>query len=156
MEKSDKTLLERLADKVPGLSGYRAREDRRTSDKRLREFIAGRIDALRAQLDDRKLALTDAGRLDDLETVGRLQRELQAMGDSIRYASYGYSGMFDQLKIDDPELQKLYQQDLSVLDALETLERSFKDSSEGMSGARQALTALQNSLDARRTLFEAP
>jgi hypothetical protein len=44
MPVSEKNFLERLASYVPGLGGYREREGRRETDRRLREFLATRLD----------------------------------------------------------------------------------------------------------------
>jgi hypothetical protein len=91
MLKSEKNFLERMADAIPGLSGYRAREDRRTTDKRLREHLASRLDRVRDRVETAKLARTDAHDLDSVGQLGRLSRSLQIAADGLRFASYGYS-----------------------------------------------------------------
>ncbi len=101
MRQSEKNFLEKIADAIPGLSGYREKENRRTTDKRLREYLATRIDNARKKLSDLKLTLTNEGRLSELDDIGLFERKLQKHADSIRYASYGYAGIFYQLKISD-------------------------------------------------------
>ena len=92
MQTSEKNWLEKLADKIPGLSGYQAREGRRDTDKRLRECIASQMDRVRDRVEDAKLALTNQGNLRPLNELGLLQRRLQGVADRIRFATYGYSG----------------------------------------------------------------
>lgn len=154
MEKSEKNFLEKFADVIPGLSGYRAREDRRETDKRLREYLGGRVDMVRGKLDDVKLALTNQGNLAALNDVGLLQRKLQQLGDSIRFATYGYTGVFDQLKIKEPELDAIYSKDLALASSIEQLDKAV--SAGDVAGAASAAANAQEIFSQRKTLFDAP
>lgn len=154
MVRSEKNFLERFADALPGLAGYRAREDRRTTDKRLREYLASRIDRVRDRLEAAKLALTDAGQLWALNDLGHLSRRLQAAADSIRFAAYGYTGLFDQVKIGEPELEALYAHDLKILEAVEALEALAADGSSLVRGAAGAVDTLEGLLQDRKNLWE--
>lgn len=156
MEKSEKNFLERFADVIPGLSGYRAREDRRTTDKRLREYLASRIDRIREALDEQKLQLTNQGNLAALNDVGLLGRKLQAAGDSLRFASYGYSGFFDQLKIKEAQLDQLYGHDLKLAEAVDALEKVIGDPAHTSEQAAAGVKAIEDLLAQRKSLFEAP
>src|SRR5215470_267338 len=99
MPVSEKNFLERIASHIPGIAGYREREARRETDRRLREFLAGRLDGGRQTLNTLRNRATDSGELKALDTIGRLDRALQKSVSSLRYADYGYSGVFDQVKI---------------------------------------------------------
>ena len=156
MDISEKTWLEKLADKLPGLSGYQAREGRRDTDKRLREFLAGRLDRVKDRIEDAKLALTNAGNLQALNDVGLLQRRLQGVTDSIRFASYGYSGLFDQLKIREAELDQLYAYDLKMVDAVDALQKIVEDPAHTPSDALAAVKALDDLVAERKHLWDAP
>ena len=156
MEKSEKNFLEKFADAIPGLSGYRAREDRRTTDKRLREYLAARIDRVREALDAQKLLLTNQGNLAALNDVGLIGRKLQGIGDSLRFATYGYSGFFDQLKIKEGQLDQIYAHDLKMAEAVEALEKVIGDPSHTAEQAAAGVAALEDLLAQRKSLFEAP
>ena len=41
--------------------------------------------------------------------------------DALRYASYGYTGFFDELRIGDAELERLYAYDQALLAGVKTL-----------------------------------
>ncbi len=154
MEKSEKNFLEKLADAIPGLSGYRGRDERRETDKRLREYVASRIDRVRGAADDLKLALTDKGDLAALGGLGTLQRRLQQLGDSIRFATYGYTGLFDQIKIREAELEAIYAHDLNFVAAVEAIEKSV--ASADLAGAEAALKQAETLFAGRKDLFEKP
>ncbi|HNQ78578.1 MAG TPA: hypothetical protein PK747_02420 [Acidobacteriota bacterium] len=153
MRQSEKNFLEKIADAIPGLSGYREKENRRTTDKRLREYLATRIDNARKKLSDLKLTLTNEGRLSELDDIGLFERKLQKHADSIRYASYGYAGFFDQLKIRDEELDLLYQHDLSFLGVLEQLEKSVEADGTDL---KAIVARIEELMEQRKQLFETP
>jgi hypothetical protein len=125
MPESEKSFLEKIADHIPGVSGYRAKESRRDTDKRLREYLAGRLDQLRARIEEIKLAATDEGDLDMLDDLGRLDARMQRTADALRFADYGYSGFFDQVKIREEELDRVYAYDEAILGDLELLARDL-------------------------------
>lgn len=154
MEKSEKNFLEKLADMIPGLSGYRARDDRRETDKRLREHLASRIDRARAGVDGIKLTLTNSGELAALNEVGLLERQLQQLADAIRFATYGYSGAFDQLKMKEDELDAIYNHDLKLVGAVEALEAAVK--AGDVPSAKAARAVADDLFAQRKHLFEAP
>ena len=156
MEKSEKNFLEKFADKVPGLSGYRAKEDRRATDKRLREYLASRLDKVKDRIESVKLDLTNQGNLAALSGVGTVERKLQTAADTLRFATYGYSGFFDQVKVKEEQLDLLYAHDMKIADAVEAMEKSV--SSPGYDGAlaASAVQSLEDLLSARKTLWDTP
>ncbi len=115
MPVSEKRFLERLAECLPGVRGYRDRESRRETDRRLREYLARRLDEGRRPLDEIRRACVARGELGPLDAVGRLDRVLQKTTAALRYAEAGYSGFFDSVKIGEPELERLYAYDEALL-----------------------------------------
>lgn len=115
MPVSEKNFLEKIASYIPGIAGYRDREGRRETDRRLRAFLAGRLEEGRAGLTLLRNKATDAGELKALDTIGRLDRALQKSASSLRYADYGYTGVFDQVKIREAELDQIYAYDAALV-----------------------------------------
>ena len=58
-----------------------------------------------------------------LDEIGRLDRRLRRAADSLRHASYGYTGAFDQVRMRDEELERIYRFDLGMLDQVEAFIR---------------------------------
>lgn len=163
MERSEKTWLEKLADTVPGLAGYRAREDRRETDSRLREHLARRLTAARESLAPLRVRATDSSRLELLGALGRLDRTIAAASDALRYAGSGYSGLFDQVKIREAELDRICAHDLALLDGIERIQTLAAGLAAGPVGEPASLEELSAAVDSvrakiagRRELFEAP
>jgi hypothetical protein len=158
MYQSEKNLLEKLADAVPGLKGYRDKEARRDTDKRFREYLGSRVDRVRGDLDDVKRTLVNDGILDGLDDLDRLSQKLFKAANLIRHASYGYSGFFDQLKIKETELDKIYQYDLSLLSDVENLEKQIeeypgKPLEEAMKIWEKSIDAFERRIEDRKNLF---
>ncbi len=111
--------VERLAARIPGFAGYKARETRREADKLLRTTIAQRIMEQVQRLSEVQRALLRSGGLRWLDDVEAAVVRLQTLADQIRTASYGYAGVFDALKIDEPQLARLYAYDQQLLAAVD-------------------------------------
>lgn len=119
--KEQRNFLERLIDKIPGFRGFQDRELRRDVDKLQREHISGEIGRLKTVLRDRARAYTDAGQIAQLGPFDRLDRQLDGLSQSVRFADYGATGLFDAVKIGEAELQRLYEFDLSLLEDVAAL-----------------------------------
>lgn len=156
MQISEKNWLEKLADKIPGLSGYQAREGRRDTDKRLREFVASQLDSVIGRVEDAKLALTNQGNLAALNQVGLLHRRLQGIRDSIRFATYEYSGLFDQVKVGEAELDQVYAHDLKLVDAVAALQKLVEDPAHTPADALAATQVLDELVAQRKHLWDNP
>lgn len=119
--KAQRNVLERLGEKIPGFRGFQDRELRRDVDKLQREHIAGEIGRLKTGLRDKARAYTDAGQIALLSPFDRLDRQLDGLSQSVRFADYGATGLFDAVKVGEAELQRLYEFDLSLLDDVAAL-----------------------------------
>ena len=62
---------------------------------------------------------TDAGQIGALFLFGRMDGRLDGLSQGIRFADYGVSGFFDVVKINEPELEAIYQFDLSLVEDIE-------------------------------------
>jgi len=119
--------IETWMRKIPGVRSYKEREHRRETDKKLREHLASRLQEFRSQVKKVTLDLTTKGQMESLAKLDRFSSRLQQMADTIRYASYGYSGIFDLDKIREEELDRLYSFDLSLVEELERIQKSVEE-----------------------------
>jgi hypothetical protein len=119
--RSRRNWLERLGEMIPGFRGFQDRELRREVDKMQREHLAKELGRLKVVTRGKARAYTDEGQLGVLHLFERLDRQLDGLSQAIRFSDYGASGFFDVVKIYEPELEKLYQFDLSVVDDLSLL-----------------------------------
>jgi hypothetical protein len=157
MPVSEKNFLERLASYVPGLSGYREREARRETDRRLREFLTLRLDEGRAGLNDARNRATKDKDMAALDAIGRLDRTLQKAAAALRYADHGYSGVFDQVKIGEAELAAIYAYDGALVSEVVALSDRLRTAGGAeLADLEKAAAALETKVARRREILEKP
>jgi hypothetical protein len=145
--------LERLGERVPGYSGYLDKERRRDIDKLHREHLANRLRAIKAPLTELMRELTSSGRLFEVGPLDRMIKKLDKAENRLRFASYGYSGFFDTVKIQQSQLESIYQFDLALVDQVDKLEakagelKSRSALPEGLKAAAAELEELIDQLD---------
>lgn len=120
--KSQRNWLERLGEKIPGFRGFRDRELRRDVDKMQREHMAAEVGRVKGKLRETARDYTDAGKIAILDRFERLDRRFDGLSQSIRFADYGATGLFDAVKIGEEELARIYEFDVSLLDDIAELE----------------------------------
>lgn len=120
------TAPEKLLNFVPGWKGYQERKARRQADKLLRQTLAEKLADQRRQLNVAQKDLIEHGRLDLLDNVESASTQLKTFIDRLRFASYGYAGLFDAVKIREGELKQLYDFDTALIEYVERLDEATK------------------------------
>ena len=157
MSSDQRSWIERLSDKIPGYSGYVDRERRRDIDKLHREHLADRLRSLKAPLTEVMRDLTSGGRLFEVGPVDSAIKKLDHLENRVRFASYGYAGFFDVVKIEQQQLDSLYRFDLTlveVVDKIEALAREFKAKAGTADGLKAATAEITNALDEAGRSFD--
>jgi len=160
--KSRTNWMEKVADFIPGLRSYRSHEHRRDTDKRLRDYIAAHIDAIRTKVDDLKLDMTNEDKIKLLDDIERVSTKLRKLADSTRHASYGYTGVFDQVKMRDEELDKLYNYDVEILAAIKLFQGDVekfiaKNANEkAIKDFTEKIKKLDTLIQSRKMIFDEP
>jgi hypothetical protein len=108
--------LEEMAKDIPGYRGYKDKEVRREADKLLRLKVARRLQEQRRRLNSIQVELVNAGRLGVVLVLDRSMMRVQLLIDRLKTASYGYAGLFDAVKVQEAELDALYDFDATLLD----------------------------------------
>lgn len=119
-----RTGLEKLMDKIPGWGGYQKRQNRRKADQVLRQVLSSELGVQRKRLDTAQKDLMDHGRWDLVDDVGSAVTQLQTFADRVRLATYGYSGMFDAVRIREAELEAMYNFDAALFDYVDRLDEA--------------------------------
>jgi len=151
--------------KIPGVRTYMEREHRRETDKKLREHLASRLQDVRSQLKKVTQDLSAKNQMESLAKLDRFSSRLQQMADTIRYASYGYSGIFDLEKIREDELDRLYGFDLLLADHLDKIQQGVVEVGQASSAyarekkveeAEGFLDVLETQFNRRKELIMTP
>jgi len=144
----DQDVFKKLASYIPGFKGYIERQNRRAADKLLRESVADRFEDLWKRTSSLQSDLISQGGIEHIDDMEKAAIQLRTFTDKIRTASYGYSGFFDAVKINEEELAKLYTFDAAFFEkadqinlALDNLENSLGDET-GLPAAIRNVTTL--------------
>ena len=118
---------QKLIEKIPGFAGYFEREKRRTADKLLRDYLANRLRESKDTLMKKANSLFKAHDFDTLNELNEVVKEFQMVIDKIQYSPQGYSGFFGAIKVDTPQLDRLYEIDGTLISLIEETEKTVND-----------------------------
>lgn len=107
---------------IPGIGTYRQRENLRETDHKLREYIFAQLQEMKYDLEKIILELAGQKKMDMLPNMEAAVAQLQKVADNIKFANYGYTGIFDLKKIREDELKKIYDFDLSLLEDINKMQ----------------------------------
>ncbi len=143
----DQDPLKQILSKIPGFHGYLERQARRDADKLLREKIAADFEALWQRTSALQKEILNQGGLAYMDEIEGAAVKLRTFIDRVRNATYGYSSLFDAVKINETELARLYQFDAALLGladeisgALDNIEAAI--GTDGLPAAIRSLVAL--------------
>ncbi|HUS17412.1 MAG TPA: hypothetical protein VM536_20645 [Chloroflexia bacterium] len=134
----------RVAEMIPGYTGYQDKERRREADKELRMYLARQFRDQHSALVRVQQQIARSRHLEAIGEVDRLAGVLQRFIDKLETATQGYAGLFDPIQVREAELDQLYTFDAAlteglgeVTDAIETVGAAAQQGS----GAAPATTA---------------
>lgn len=113
---SKRTFIEKIIKYIPLYHGYKAREIRRETDKILRENVYLKLKTALDRLKDVKDRIIEADLQELWPIFGRLISRFETISQRVLYSDYGYSGFFNVVKINEPELERMYNFDSSLLE----------------------------------------
>ncbi|HJJ31557.1 MAG TPA: hypothetical protein O0X97_04845 [Methanocorpusculum sp.] len=148
----DRGLIKKIQLIIPGYRGYRQREDARIADSLLRTQIA---DAVKEHImQPLELCREEASRaleLDIMNNIAAVITKAKTAEAKVRHAEQGYSGISAGVRIEQEELNTLYELDLSLLTAVQSLGTAAKAAADSaaagdFAGVSAKLSALKSDL----------
>lgn len=137
--------FKKIASKIPGFKGYVERQNRRDSDKLIRDTIYRRFRELEGRISDLQVQFINQGEIQYTDDLEKAALRLRTFADRVRTAPRGYSSLFEAIKINEEELAKLYEYDVVLLDKADEVGRAIDnvEASMGTDGIKAALRNLQ-------------
>ena len=146
--------FKKLASFIPGFKGYIERQNRRDADKLLRDTVARRFDEQLKRTSQLQVDMVSSGMIQYVDDIERAALQMRTFIDKISTAPRGYSGLFDAVKINEQELEAIYQYDAAFFDLAEQVGRAL-DHVEASLGDTTALpAAIRNVTSLARTAVE--
>jgi hypothetical protein len=121
----DRGILKKIQSVIPGYAGYRRREDIRAADDLLRIQLSERLGRARTEVEKSRKALVDAMLTEQLDRLGQLINKFKAVEGEVRHAEGGYTGFSAQIRIEEPELDQLYEFDYNMINYLLNIEQGI-------------------------------
>ena len=147
-------IIKKLLSKIPGFDGYIERQNRRATDKILREAVANGFEEAWQRISGVQVQLIETGGLIYVDDVERAAIKIRQFIDRIRHASYGYAPFFDAVKIREEQLAKVYEFDFALLNSKDELDRAIDNleaslDTDGLPAAIRHLVSIsQQAVDA--------
>lgn len=153
--------IESILQYIPGFRGYLRKENRREADELQREWLADRLQRSKRGLDDFARSLTDAGRLDELPQIDRVRTRLDKLLARIRGAMQGYSGFFDLVDVNETVLDRVYAQEVALMeqtaslaDEIENLRGRSEEASGLLAPIMGKIEAIEDAWDQREDILK--
>jgi hypothetical protein len=132
--------FKKLASNIPGFDGYIERQTRRDADKLLRDTVARRFEEQWQRTSQLQSDMVSSGMIAYVDDMEKAALKLRTFIDKISTAPRGYAGLFDAVKINEAELQAIYQFDAAFFDLADQVARAL-DHVEASLGDQAALPA---------------
>ena len=116
--------LKKLQLLIPGLRGYRNKEDLRVSDELLRNEVADKLDKVKGNLEQLRKLVASSGDINNLTNVGSLIAQVQTLSGEVRHAAQGYAGWVAPITINEDKLNKLYDYDYAFVSSVMQLDQA--------------------------------
>ena len=146
--------FKRLASFIPGFGGYIERQNRRDADKLLRETVARRFEEQYQRASQLQTELISAGKIEFVDDMEKAVIKLRTFIDKISTAPRGYSGLFDAVKINESELESIYQFDAAFFDLAEQVGRGLDNVEASLNEDAALPAAIRNVTSLARMAVE--
>jgi hypothetical protein len=152
-----------ILSSIPGYDGYRDKENRRETDKRVRDRISDQLGQLAGQIEQVATNLANKRDVQAVGPVDAIAKEVRHLQNQVSTATYGYGGIYSDRNVDALALDQLNQFDAELLTRVESLAEPIgKLSSSADAPARDsaiaeiraALATVQQRFDERAYVVE--
>jgi hypothetical protein len=150
--KSEARFIEKIAMLIPGYRGYKLKELRREADKLVRNYLYQQLTLSKNDLKTVYQRLVDNKLTDVWTDLDRLLTVFDMVSREINYASYGYSGFFDAVKIQEDNLDAMLAYDTKLIDNVKRVDlkvKQFKEEVENgeFTNTRVHIKAIRSDVD---------
>ena len=143
-----------LASHIPGFKGYVERQNRRDADKLLRDTVARRFDEQWKRASQLQVDMVSQGMIAYVDDMERAALQLRTFIDKMSTAPRGYSGLFDAVKINEKELEAIYQYDAAFFDLAEQVGRALDNVEASLADEASLPAAIRNLTSIARLAVE--
>ena|SRR5271157_3352936 len=164
--KGQMRLFERLLAVIPGFRGYKEKEIRRESDRLIRNHLYLKLTKARTDYKTVFQKMSDRRQLDVFTDMDRVAAKFDRAAERVNHASYGYSGFFDVVKVQEAALDRMISFDSKLVDRVseiaaevdafkaEVLKQQFDNASDHTQKLAELLDAFDETFDGREEVIK--
>ncbi|MDQ2683638.1 MAG: hypothetical protein M3Y37_08940 [Chloroflexota bacterium] len=144
-----------LLSRVPGYDGYRDKENRRETDKRIREHVSERLGNLASRIEAVATTLANQRDVMAVGPVNSAAQGVRHLQNQIATATYGYGGIYSDRNVDAAALDQIANFDRDMLERVEALDEPIKslEAAQDDGGRSVATQAIGNAVRDLQTRF---
>ncbi|HUV82156.1 MAG TPA: hypothetical protein VMW53_03630 [archaeon] len=117
----DRGLLKKIELLIPGFKGYRQKEDIRIADNLLRQQLADRMGEVNLIFENSRQELSRNMELALISDIGNILKLSRLAENKIRHAEQGYTGISANFRIEEAELNAMYEWDLALIQTIDSI-----------------------------------
>ena len=157
----DRGLLKTIQMFTPGFRGYRKREDIRAADSILRLQMADSLIGVREGLEEARRMMLEEYQMENIDRIASVINKVRTLEGKVRHAEQGYTGFSPAVRIEEDELNRLYEYDAAMISSIKALDSSQArlvslvaegdqtDVTKELGGIRQELNQFERAFEER-------
>jgi hypothetical protein len=120
-------IFDKLGSIIPGYKGYAERNNRRQSEKLLREKLSQAIYSCEKVMSNKIAESIKIKNYNPINELEECRKKLNTLGNKIHFAPYGESAFFSNEQLKEDELLIIYQKDLALLEKFNDFYKEIAD-----------------------------
>jgi hypothetical protein len=155
---TDRGWMKKIQAFLPGYKKYRTCEDLRAADNMLRKELAAKLEVVESLVKRSREEISKDMDFDLINRIGELVNISHKITEKVRHAEQGYAPWISgDVRIEEDELNELYEYDLSLIDNIEMLiaeAQGLEESSiQGAQDRSQRMSSLRASIEEFEGIF---
>lgn len=120
-------LFERIGNMIRGYKGYSLRDEKRNTDKKLRDELSGIIQQCEKTVIKHQQQLVKTGEMQLCQEWEIARKALNTIFSKIKNATYGESSFFSDQQLKETELDEIYKIDLEMSERVHLILKTVEE-----------------------------
>lgn len=120
-------LFERIGNMIRGYKGYSLRDEKRNTDKKLRDELSGIIQQSEKTVIKHQQQLVKTGEMQLCQEWEIARKALNTIFSKIKNATYGESSFFSDQQLKETELDEIYKIDLEMSERVHLILKTVEE-----------------------------
>lgn len=127
MNQKIRNFIEKIGNIIPGYKGYAIRDEKRNTDKKLRDELAGKIQQAENTIINHQQLLIKKKEIQLCQEWDIARKALNTISSQIKNATYGESSFFSDKQLKEAELDELYLMDDLMTSRVELIFKTVEE-----------------------------